>query len=129
MADVGAPIQEPWAPDKQRGGLIGPQYEITPAGTAIAVDCKNGTNQRVQLTTTASVVTMYNAKDGQVVYLRVKQAAAGSLTIGTWTDVYFAGGTEPTITATANALDWIKLTYQSDLGKWYGEVLGQDFKA
>jgi len=116
-------------PSQQLGGFIGPLVEATVSGASLYVDCNKGSNQYLVLTTASSVLTLLNPQAGAVIYLRVKQAAAGSLNITTWTDVFFAGGTEPTVTAGANLLDWFKFTYMADLSKWYGEVLGQDFKA
>jgi hypothetical protein len=68
-----------------------------------------------------------NPAPGQVVMMELKQDATGSRTV-TWNaNVSWAGGTAPTLTTTANAVDVLRFTWNSTAGKWRGETVGKAF--
>lgn len=77
----------------------------------------------VLLTTTGYTLTITNPEPGQVIDVYVKEDASGSRTITTYTNVLWAGGTPPTLTATANATDLLTFRYNSTLGKWVGTAV------
>lgn len=74
----------------------------------------------ITLTTTGYTLTLANPEPGQNVEVYVKQDATGSRTITTYTNVLWAAGTPPTLTATANATDLLTFRYNSTTGKWVG---------
>jgi len=78
----------------------------------------SGTVQTVTLTaSTACTFTMPTATAGKSFILIVTQAAGGSGT-AVFTSVKFPGGTAPTITATASAIDI--LTFVANGTSWFG---------
>jgi hypothetical protein len=78
----------------------------------------NGTVQTVTLTaSTACTFTMPTATAGKSFILIVTQASGGSGT-AVFTSVKFPGGTAPTITATASAVDI--LTFVANGTSWFG---------
>lgn len=81
-------------------------------------------------TVEAGTVTVFAALTptaGTSVALAVTQDATGSRTV-TWpSSVKWPGGTAPTLTTTASAIDWIQLDCV-DGTNWYGRTLGLDVK-
>ena len=70
-----------------------------------------------------------NPIPGMKIDLDVYQDATGSRTI-TWpTNVYWAGGTAPTLTTTALAFDYLRFTYRASIGAWLGETVGKAYAA
>jgi hypothetical protein len=63
---------------------------------------------------------MPTATAGTSFILKLTQAATG-MTTATFTSVKFAGGTAPTITATASAVDLI--SFIADGTNWYGSAI------
>ena len=90
--------------------------------TAITLDLANGSVQNLTLTGICTI-TMPTAAAGKsfMMYLRT---GAGGYTV-TWTTVKWAGGTAPTLTATASRLDIF--SFFSDGTNWYGVVAGQNY--
>ncbi len=86
----------------------------------VAVDCSTGNDFSVTIQGTNSTVTMSNPSPGQQVRLYIVQGTGGSATIGTWTNVLWAGGSAPTLTTTATNTDVVELRYNGTLGKWVG---------
>jgi hypothetical protein len=80
-----------------------------------------GTVQTATLTaSTPCTFTMPTATSGTSFILRLTQAATG-MTTATFTGVQFAGGTAPTITATASATDII--SFVAIGSTWYGSAI------
>lgn len=80
-----------------------------------------GTVQTATLTaSTPCTFTMPTATAGTSFILRLTQAATG-MTTATFTGVQFAGGTAPTITATASAVDII--SFIAIGSTWYGSAI------
>ena len=102
-------------------------YTETPfsanSSTAITLALTNGTVQIITLTGSATI-TMPTAVSGKSFIMYLKQDATGSRTV-TWSTVKWAGGTAPTITATASRQDI--LSFFSDGTNWFGVVVGQNY--
>ena len=80
-----------------------------------------GTVQTATLTgSTPCTFTMPTATAGKSFILKLTQSAA-NMTTATFTGVKFAGGTAPTITATASAVDII--SFIADGTNWYGSAI------
>ena len=81
----------------------------------------NGTVQTATLTaSTPCTFTMPTATAGKSFILKLTQAATG-MTTATFTSVKWSGGTAPTITATASAVDII--SFIADGTNWYGSAI------
>ena len=93
------------------------------SGTAITLDLANGTFQNITLTGNTTI-TMPTAVAGKSFMMLLSQDATGSRTI-TWSTVVWAGGTAPTITATASKRDIF--SFFSNGTSWFGVVVGQNF--
>ena len=93
--------------------------------TAITVSLSNGTVQILTLTGNCTL-TMPTAAAGKSFIIILRQDATGSRTI-TWSTVNWAGGTAPTITATASKQDIY--SFFSDGTSWYGVTVGQNYTA
>ncbi len=102
-------------------------YTETPftanSSTAITLALTNGTVQIITLTGNATI-TMPTAVSGKSFIMFLKQDATGSRTV-TWSTVKWAGGTAPTITATASRQDIY--SFFSDGTNWYGVNVGQNY--
>lgn len=102
-------------------------YTETPytanSSTAITLTLTNGTVQIITLTGNATI-TMPSAVSGKSFIMFLKQDATGSRTV-TWSTVKWAGGTAPTITATASRQDIY--SFFSDGTNWYGVTVGQNY--
>jgi hypothetical protein len=80
-----------------------------------------GTVQTATLTgSTPCTFTMPTATAGKSFILKLTQSAA-NMTTATFTGVKFAGGTAPTITATASAVDLI--SFIADGTNWFGSAI------
>ena len=93
--------------------------------TALTVDLANGTIQILTLTANATI-TMPTASAGKSFIILLRQDATGSRSV-TWSTVNWAGGTAPTITATASKQDIF--SFFSDGTSWYGVTVGQNYTA
>jgi hypothetical protein len=93
------------------------------SSTAITLALTNGTVQIITLTGNATI-TMPTAVSGKSFIMFLKQDATGSRTV-TWSTVKWAGGTNPTITATASRQDIY--SFFSDGTNWYGVTVGQNY--
>ena len=92
------------------------------SSTAITIALTNGTVQIITLTGNATI-TMPTATSGKSFIMLLKQDATGARTV-TWSTVKWAGGTAPTITATASRQDI--LSFFADGTNWYGVVVAQN---
>jgi len=94
---------------------------IGTVGASHTLVLTNGTVQTATLTaSTPCTFTMPTATAGKSFILRLTQAATG-MTTATFTGVKWAGGTAPTITATASAVDII--SFMSVGSTWYGSAI------
>jgi len=94
---------------------------IGTVGASHTLSLTNGTVQTATLTaSTPCTFTMPTATAGKSFILRLTQAATG-MTTATFTGVKWAGGTAPTITATASAVDII--SFMSVGSTWYGSAI------
>jgi hypothetical protein len=94
---------------------------IGTVGAAHTFTITTGTVQTATLTaSTPCTFTMPTATAGTSFILRLTQAATG-MTTATFTGVQFAGGTAPTITATASAVDII--SFVAIGSTWYGSAI------
>ena len=90
--------------------------------TTNTISLTSGTVQTATLTaSTACVFTMPTATAGRSFVLYLKQAATTGLGTATFTSVKWAGGTAPTITATAGKMDI--LSFVADGTNWYGSAI------
>lgn len=116
-----------WPTDQLATIGYGSQQTVT-EGSTLNIDASLSSSFAVTLAGTGRTVTLSNGRDGQVITFYVTQDATGSRTITTWTSGFWAGGTEPTLTATAGALDIFSARYNATAGKWYWATVGLDFK-
>ncbi len=94
---------------------------IGTVGASHTFTISTGTVQTATLTaSTPCTFTMPTATAGTSFILRLTQAATG-MTTATFTGVQFAGGTAPTITATASAVDII--SFIAIGSTWYGSAI------
>jgi FtsP/CotA-like multicopper oxidase with cupredoxin domain len=93
------------------------------SSTAITLALTNGTVQIITLTGNATI-TMPTATAGKSFIILLKQDATGSRSV-TWSTVKWAGGTAPTITATASRQDIF--SFFADGTNWYGATLGLNY--
>ena len=94
---------------------------IGTVGASHTFTITTGTVQTATLTaSTPCTFTMPTATAGKSFILKLTQAATG-MTTATFTSVKFAGGTAPTITATASAVDII--SFIADGTNWYGSAI------
>lgn len=105
---------------------LGSVLPLTDA-TTIAVDASKGSYFSVTIGATGRTLTISNPSPGQEVLIEVVQDATGSRTITTWTNWTWAGGTAPTLTTAANAVDLVRATYNATAGKWRGETVGKAY--
>lgn len=111
-----------------------PSNAHTPSGavafsaTAMALNCALSNVFTTTLTANVTVApSISNPKDGQTINWRLKQDATGSRTM-TWPAAFdWPGGTVPTLTTTANAVDLLVATYFADTGLWLASLV-KDFK-
>jgi hypothetical protein len=76
-------------------------------GATITFDANSGAVGTVTIAATGRTLTPSNLKAGGTYVLFVKQDATGSRTITTWTNFKWVGGTAPTLSTAANAVDII----------------------
>jgi hypothetical protein len=94
---------------------------IGTVGASHTFTITTGTVQTATLTaSTPCTFTMPTATAGKSFILKLTQAATG-MTTATFTGVKFAGGTAPTITATASAVDLI--SFIADGTSWFGSAI------
>lgn len=102
---------------------------ITDATAAYNADLSVANTHDITLTQN-SALTISNPAAGQetTLYLTVRQNATGGWTFAWPASVLWVGGTAPTVTATANAVDRFVLTTYDDGATYFGRVLGQNFQ-
>jgi hypothetical protein len=80
-------------------------YVTLTDGVNIAVDMNSGYNFTVTLAGNRTLDNPTNTKNGQTGTIYIIQDATGSRTLAYGTNYKFTGGTDPTLTTTANAVD------------------------
>lgn len=78
---------------------------LTSSSNSTAWDMDSGINFTLSLGENTTIANPSNEKPGQSGYLKITQDATGSRTVAWGTHYVFAGGTAPTATTTANAVD------------------------
>ena len=92
------------------GSIYSRIYTLTDSSTT-AVDWNSANVQSITLNTSNTAFTFSNGQAGAVYKLILKQDATGSRTV-TWpVSVKWPGGTAPTLTTTANAIDLVNIVY------------------
>lgn len=81
-------------------------------------------NENITTTTISNVISGTNV---QVILLKLTQDGTGGFTFSFPSGTIWAGGSAPTITVAANAIDIYKLTTYDNGTSYFGEVLGQNF--
>lgn len=96
--------------------------------TAMALNCALSNVFTTALTANVTVAPAFsNVKNGQTINWRLKQDGTGSRTM-TWpTSFKWPGGTVPTLSTAANAVDLLVATYFADTGLWLASLV-KDFK-
>lgn len=85
---------------------------------AVDYDCAASNQFYTVLTESITVNAPTNPQNGQTIWIVLKQDGTGSWTV-TWNAIFcFAGGSTPTMTATADKADLYVATYNATLAKW-----------
>lgn len=82
--------------------------------TTISVDASVGNHFRVTLAGNRTLANPTNLVDGVILNFKVRQDSTGSRTLAYGSKYKWAGGTAPTLTTTALAVDYISAHYFSD---------------
>lgn len=100
------------------------------AGT-LNINLDLGTSQEIVMTESASDVTFVNFNPSSAfsstVTLKTTQDGTGGFGISWPSNITWAGGVAPTLTAAANAIDIFGFTTYNAGVDWFGFTLGQDF--
>lgn len=90
----------------------------------IAVDASLSNSFGVTLNANATLVNPTGSPvDGQTIRIVLRQDGTGGRTLAFESKYKFPGGLVPTITATANAVDYLAFEYVSALDIWIGNIL------
>lgn len=91
---------------------------LTDAAT-IAVDASLGNVYTVTLGGNRTLGQPTNPTDGQSITIFITQDGTGSRTLAYHADWLFPGGTDPTLTTTAAAVDVLSAVYNAGTTRWY----------
>lgn len=97
-------------------------------GVNIAVDAARSNNFRVTLAGNRTLDNPTGLLDGQPLEFRVQQDATGGRTLAFGSKFKFPGGVAPTLTAAANAVDWLRCLYDSTSDTVMCQALTADIK-
>jgi hypothetical protein len=111
--------------NSQIDGQVYAPYNTLTDGATITPDFNDSNNMVVTLAGNRTMANPSNLKDGASYTVIVKQDATGSRTLSFGTAFKWAGGTAPTLSTGANAVDI--LTFISDGTDLYGSFVG-DFQ-
>ncbi len=107
------------------GQIWNPLIDDGNSGTALTIDWNDGNKHLVTLTDNVTL-TLDNPKDGGPYLIVLVQDSGGGNAV-TWPGtVLWPGGTAPTISVGANAIDLVSLLWLDDLGVYLGSF-NQDF--
>jgi hypothetical protein len=95
------------------GGVRGAITTLTDAAT-IAVDMDDNNNFKVTLGGNRTLGNPSNVVEGQTGFIEVIQDGTGSRTLSYSSNYRFVGGTAPTLTTTASAVDILAYAVMSD---------------
>jgi hypothetical protein len=96
-------------------------HSIGSTGGAVVLDWDNGNIQTLTLTSNITSLTKSNPIDGGVYTLFVKQGVSGR-TVAWGNDVFWAGGTGPTLSGATGATDAVSLVYIAGVTGYYGNA-------
>lgn len=101
-----------------------PPVAVVFSATAMAVNCALSNVFTTTLTANVTTApTLSNPGNGQTINWRLKQDGTGSHTM-TWPTAFdWPGGTVPTLSTSANAVDLLVATYFADTGLWLASNL------
>lgn len=88
------------------------------SGATIALDASLSNNFKLVLGTNATLSNPTNATDGMVVNIRIKQDGTGSRTLAYGSAYKWPGGTAPSLSTAANAVDLLSMYYDSTDAAW-----------
>jgi hypothetical protein len=98
----------------------------SPAGSPLNIDWNDGNIQKIDLENMGGDLTLtFSNEQPTTMTLYVKQATGGGINILWPANATFDGGTAPTITTTADALDVIGFGYDDEADEFHGSF-GQD---
>lgn len=98
-------------------------YELTDAST-VDIDFENGTKQFVVLTANRTLGEPTNMQAGDELWLKLTQDAGGGNTVTWWSDIAWANGEEPELSADGDASDIIGIVKKAD-GTYEGGIIWQ----
>ncbi len=115
-----------YATSSQLGNFYGTPTAITYAAT-VTPNIMTSAYQTIILTGNATFAAFANPAPGQELMLEIQQDGTGSRTV-TWNaNVSWPGGTAPTLSTAANAIDVFRFSYNSVANKWRGETVGKAY--
>lgn len=92
-------------PTPTPGTLYSPTNSLGTFGSELVVDMQLGNRREFVLNNNYTIRAPANARSGTILTIRLKQDATGSRTV-TWNSAYkWTGGTAPTLSTAANAVD------------------------
>lgn len=88
------------------------------SASTVTYNCSVSNQFYTVLTENVTIAAPNSPSDGQTIWIVLKQDGTGSRTV-TWNSIFcFAGGSAPTMTATAGKADLYVATYNATLAKW-----------
>lgn len=93
------------------GTGVGASAQTLTYGATVSWDVSSGPFATLTLIGSGATITPANMVAGQTYVLKIVQDATGSRTVGTWTGFKWAGGSAPTLSTAANAVDVITGIY------------------
>jgi len=116
------------APIYTSGSFVGDIDPLTSSSNSVTIDARNA-NTFFHTLTENTTLTLTGVSSGftnsVALYIQQDSSASGYTFLFPST-VRWPGGTAPTLTTTASAVDLIVLHYQSSV--WHGYIVGQDIK-
>ena len=91
-------------------------------GGSVTLNWNNSNIQTLTLTSNITTLTKSNPIDGAVYTLFLTQGASGGYTVAWGADVEWAGGTGPTLSTAAGAVDAVSLVYIAGVTGYYGNA-------
>jgi hypothetical protein len=95
---------------------------IGATGGTVTINWDNSNIQTLTLDSNISTLTKSNPIDGAVYTLFLTQGGTGGKTVSWGSDVEWPGGTPPTLSPTAGAVDAVSLVYIAGITGYYGNA-------
>jgi hypothetical protein len=95
---------------------------IGATGGTVTINWNNSNIQTLTLDSNISTLTKSNPIDGAVYTLFLTQGGTGGKTVAWGADVEWPGGTPPTLSPTAGAVDAVSLVYIAGITGYYGNA-------